>query len=83
MARSDRSVVVAGARTPMAEYNGLFSDLSATDLAVLASREALSRSTFEPGEIEHVIFGMALGLWPLLRPAEFARPGQARELATR
>jgi len=33
--------------------------------------------------IEHVIFGMALGLWPLLRPAEFARPGQARELATR
>jgi len=50
-------VIAAGARTPMAEYNGLFSDLSATDLAVLASREALSRSTFEPGEIEHVIFG--------------------------
>jgi len=33
--------------------------------------------------IEHVIFGMVLGLWPLLRPAEFTRTGQARELATR
>jgi hypothetical protein len=33
--------------------------------------------------IEHAVFGMVLGLWPLLRPAEFRRTGQARDLATR
>jgi acetyl-CoA acyltransferase 2 len=53
-------VILDGARTPMAEYNGVFSDVSAIDLAVHASREALRRSGTEPGEIEHVIFGNAL-----------------------
>ena len=53
-------VILDGARTPMAEYNGVFSDISAIDLAVHASREALRRSGTEPGEIEHVIFGNAL-----------------------
>jgi len=53
-------VIVDGARTPMAEYNGAFSDVSAIDLAVVASREALKRSSTDPAEIEHVIFGNAL-----------------------
>ena len=53
-------VILDGARTPLAEYNGVFSDISAIDLAVHASREALRRSGTEPGEIEHVIFGNAL-----------------------
>ena len=53
-------VILDGVRTPMAEYNGVFSDISAIDLAVHASREALSRSGTEPGEIDHVIFGNAL-----------------------
>src|ERR1700720_3424701 len=53
-------VILDGARTPMAEYNGVFSDISAIDLAVHASREALRRSGTEPGEIDHVIFGNAL-----------------------
>ncbi|MBK9064127.1 MAG: thiolase family protein [Acidobacteria bacterium] len=55
------SIVVAeGVRTPMAEYNGLFADMTATDLAVLASQEALRRARFEPGEIGHVIVGNVL-----------------------
>ncbi len=33
--------------------------------------------------IEHAVFGMVLGLWPLLRPTEFRRTGPGRELATR
>jgi acetyl-CoA acetyltransferase family protein len=53
-------VILDGARTPMAEYNGVFSDISAIDLAVHASGEALRRSGTEPGEIDHVIFGNAL-----------------------
>jgi acetyl-CoA acetyltransferase family protein len=44
----------------MAEYNGLFSDVSAIDLGVVAAREALARSGTDPAEVDHVIFGNAL-----------------------
>ena len=56
----DDIVILEGARTPMAEYNGAFSDTSAIDLAVAASREALARSGTDASEIDHVIFGNAL-----------------------
>src|SRR6185436_7133977 len=46
--------------TPMAEYNGHFSDISAIDLAVVAAKEALSRSGTAAEEIDHVIVGNAL-----------------------
>ena len=53
-------LIVDGARTPMAEYNGHFSDISAIDLGVIAAKEALSRSGFDAGEMDHVIVGNAL-----------------------
>ncbi|HUP46178.1 MAG TPA: acetyl-CoA C-acetyltransferase [Thermoanaerobaculia bacterium] len=53
-------VIVDGARTPMAEYNGHFSDTSAIELAAIAGKEALSRSGFTGQEIDHVIVGNAL-----------------------
>jgi acetyl-CoA acyltransferase 2 len=53
-------VIVDGARTPMAEYNGHFTDISAIDLAVIASKEALSRSKVSPEDIDQVIVGNAL-----------------------
>ncbi len=53
-------VIVDGARTPMAEYNGHFTDVSAIDLAAVAAKEALSRSGFDAGEMDHVIVGNAL-----------------------
>jgi acetyl-CoA acetyltransferase family protein len=53
-------VLLDGARTPMAEYNGVFSEVSAIDLGVHAARAALDRSGTEPAEIDHVIFGNAL-----------------------
>ena len=52
-------VILDGARTPMAEYNGAFADVSAIDLGVHAAREALVRSKTEPSEVDHVIFGNA------------------------
>jgi acetyl-CoA acetyltransferase family protein len=52
-------VILNGARTPMAEFNGHFSDISAIDLAVLAAREAMQRSNTPPEEIDHVIVGNA------------------------
>jgi acetyl-CoA acetyltransferase family protein len=53
-------VIVDGARTPMAEYNGHFSDISAIDLGAIAAKEALSRSGFSADEMDHVIVGNAL-----------------------
>jgi acetyl-CoA acetyltransferase family protein len=53
-------VIVNGARTPMAEYNGALAEVSAIDLGVCAAREALKRSGTDPAEIDHVIFGNAL-----------------------
>src|SRR5512132_2060218 len=60
MSLNSEIVILEGARTPMAEYNGPFSEISAIDLGVAASREALKRSQTEPAEIDHVIFGNAL-----------------------
>src|SRR5881275_3438791 len=53
-------VILDGARTPMAEYNGDFSDVTAIDLAVVAAKEALARSGVAAEEIDHVIVGNAL-----------------------
>jgi len=49
-------VIVAGARTPMARYTGAFSEVSAIELAALASKEAIRRSNVDPGEFDHAIF---------------------------
>jgi acetyl-CoA acetyltransferase family protein len=51
------AVIVAGARTPMARYTGSFSDVSAIELAAIASREAIKRSGVDVGEFDHAIFG--------------------------
>src|SRR5258708_20661183 len=53
-------VIVDGARTPMAEYNGQFSDISAIDRAAIAAKEAVRRSGTAPEEVQHVIVGNAL-----------------------
>ncbi|MGA2813235.1 MAG: acetyl-CoA C-acetyltransferase [Candidatus Acidiferrum sp.] len=50
-------VIVAGARTPMARYTGAFSEVSAIELAAVASREAIRRSGVHAGEFDHAIFG--------------------------
>ena len=50
-------VILDGARTPMADYNGVFSDVSAIDLGVAAAKEALRRSGTAPEAIDHVVFG--------------------------
>ena len=59
MLQGTEIVVLDGARTPMAKYNGAFAEISAIDLGVHAAREALRRSGTEPSEIDHVIFGNA------------------------
>lgn len=50
-------VIVAGARTPFGNLNGVLSDLSATDLAVHAAQGALKRSGVPAGKIDDIVFG--------------------------
>ena len=53
-------VIVGGARTPMTEYVGRLSSVSAIELGGVATRAALERSGVEAQEIDHVLFGNAL-----------------------
>ncbi len=51
------AVILHGARTPMARFNGVFDETSAVDLGAAASREAIRRSGADPSEFDHVIIG--------------------------
>jgi len=53
-------VILAGARTPMARYTGVFSDVSAIDLGAHAAKGAVERSGVDPQEFDHVVFGNVL-----------------------
>ncbi len=53
-------VIVDGVRTPMAEYNGHFAELSAIDLGVHAARALFERSGVAPEEIDQSFVGNAL-----------------------
>jgi len=56
----DRIVFVAAKRTPFGAFGGSFKDLTATDLAVHASKSALESLHGEKTAIDHVIFGNVL-----------------------
>ncbi len=63
-------VIVAGARTPMAEWiggkrgdgqpGGALASVSAIDLGAVAGRAALERARVSPDAVDHVVFGNAL-----------------------
>jgi acetyl-CoA C-acetyltransferase len=57
---STRSVIVAGARTPIGKFAGGFKDLQAVDLGAAAIREAVSRAGVEGASIDYVIMGQVL-----------------------
>lgn len=55
--RDDDIVILAGARTPFGNLGGVLSDLSATDLAVIAAEGAIGRSGVPKDLIDEVVFG--------------------------
>ena len=55
-----RSVIVAGARTPIGRFNGSLASLRAVDLGAAAIREALVRAGVAPGQVEYTIMGHVL-----------------------
>ncbi|HKB07733.1 MAG TPA: acetyl-CoA C-acyltransferase [Candidatus Polarisedimenticolia bacterium] len=54
------AVIVAGARTPMADLNSHFRDLTEVELGVIAGREALRRAGTDAAAVDHVVFGNAM-----------------------
>ncbi|MEE8367204.1 MAG: thiolase family protein [Thermoanaerobaculia bacterium] len=57
-------VLVDGVRTPMAEFGGSFSDISAIELGARAAQELLRRTGIDPADIDHTIVGNALQTSP-------------------
>ena len=51
-------MVIAGARTPWGRFTGSLSEYNATDLAVIASKEAIKRSGVPPEKFGHTIMSV-------------------------
>src|SRR5437660_10732180 len=49
--------IIAGARTPVAVLQGALSDVTATDLGVVAAKGALDRSGVDPQVVDQVVMG--------------------------
>jgi len=62
--KTEDLVLVDGVRTPMAEYNGSFAEISAIDLAVHAARALFERTGIAPSEIDQTFVGNALQTSP-------------------
>jgi len=58
---STRSVIVAGARTPIGRFRGGFAPLRAVDLGGAAIQAAVERAGIEPGQVEYTIMGHVIG----------------------
>jgi acetyl-CoA C-acetyltransferase len=55
-----KTVIVAGARTPMGRFNGALASIKATDLGGVAIRGALERSGVPAEDVDYVIMGQVL-----------------------
>jgi acetyl-CoA C-acetyltransferase len=55
-----RTVIVAGARTPIGRFNGALAALRAVDLGAIAIEAALSRARVRPEQVEYTIMGHVL-----------------------
>ncbi|HSR26081.1 MAG TPA: acetyl-CoA C-acetyltransferase [Candidatus Eisenbacteria bacterium] len=55
-----KTVIVAGARTPIGKFGGALRDLKAVDLGAAAIRAALERAGVPPAGVDYVIMGQVL-----------------------
>lgn len=60
MSPAIRSVIVAGARTPIGKFRGAFADLTAAELGGQAIRAAVDRAGIAGGQVEYAIVGHVL-----------------------
>ena len=63
--QDDPIVITGAARTPIGSFQGVLSDVSATNLGATAIAAAIERSAIAPESVEEVIMGcIACGLAP-------------------
>jgi acetyl-CoA C-acetyltransferase len=55
----ENAVILEGARTPIGNYLGAFSEIPTVELGVAATREALTRAGVEPDQVDELVFGHA------------------------
>ena len=67
--------LLAGARTPIGKFLGVFSQTPATELGALAVREAVRRAQIGPSEVDEVILGNVVGAGLGQAPARQAALG--------
>jgi acetyl-CoA C-acetyltransferase len=70
-------VILGGARTPIGGFQGVFSNITAPALGVLAARAALERAGIQPDKQDHVIDDVLMGC---VLPAGLAQ-APARQVA--
>lgn len=61
---STEMVILSAKRTAFGTFNGTLKDQSATDLAVVSSKAALTQAGVNPEDVDHVIFGNVLQTSP-------------------
>ncbi len=66
---SDDVVILGGARTPIGSFGGVFKEVSAVDLGVVASKAALKRSGVRSDQVHEVVFGCVLQAGVGMNPA--------------
>ena len=57
---TDSVVIVAARRTPIGAFQGVFSDVSATELGAAAVAAAVADSGVDPGDVGRVLMGCVL-----------------------
>jgi acetyl-CoA C-acetyltransferase len=65
-------VIVAGCRTPIGSFGGVFKDVSAVELGTVAVREAVRRAGVRPDHVDEVILGCILQAGLGMNPARQA-----------
>jgi acetyl-CoA C-acetyltransferase len=54
------AVIVSAVRTPLANFNGAFANIGATDLGGMVIAEAVKRAGIDPGHVNETIMGQVL-----------------------
>ena len=75
MNRTQQTVIVGAARTPMGSFSGVFSAVSATKLGSIAIAEALKRAHVRPDQVDAVYMGCVLSAGLGQAPARQASIG--------
>ena len=80
--QNDPIVITGAARTPIGSFQGVFTDVSATNLGATAIAAAIERSAIAPESVEEVIMGCVLPAGLRQAPARQAALGGGLPLGT-